>query len=125
MKNIGIALLAATIAHAAVSASSGRERQPPQAEWKTLAESIPIGTEVRIRVADGKSAVVVLMVVDDEGLVVQPATRIPEPPRRVPYDQLRQLEIAPKKRTSLSHAAGTGAGIGAATFLYVLLRLAM
>src|SRR5262245_25089020 len=118
MRNIAIALVAAMLGHAAVASAAETGHQTTASEWKALADRIPIGTEVRIRVGGEHLFVAVLMVVDDEGVVVQPATRIPEPPRRVLFDQLNQLELAPQKRTSLHHAAGTGAGIGAATFLF-------
>ena len=97
------------------------ERSP--AYWYSYAEKLPIGATVRIRTLDGKRHTAVLSLVDRDGITVEMRSRVPEPARRFPYDQIQQLELK-GNGASIAKAAAVGAGIGAGTFMVLLAMLA-
>lgn len=98
------------------------ERSP--AYWYAYAEKLPIGAMVRVRTRDGKRHTVVLAVVDRDGITVESKSRVPEPARRFPYDQIEQLELKGNNGASMAKAAAVGAAIGAGTFVTLLALLA-
>ena len=88
--------------------------------WRSVAEKVPIGSVVKVRLVSRERLTGILFLVDDRGLTVKPRTRIPEPARRITYDQIDDL----RRDTSQSRfgkAAAIGAGIGAACFGAILL----
>jgi hypothetical protein len=91
--------------------------------WFAYASKLPIGSTIRVRTLDGKRLTAVLAVVDEESIILEARTRIPEPPRRIPFDQLEQLELQ-QKGSSVGKSIAAGAAVGAGTFLGVLLILA-
>jgi hypothetical protein len=101
--------------------SSAVPRSPEY--WLAYAAKLPIGSTVRVRTSDGKRLTAVLAIVDTESITLEPRTRIPEPPRRIPFDQLQQLELKPNG-SSLGKSIAAGAAVGAGTFFGVLLILA-
>lgn len=92
--------------------------------WYSYAEKLPIGATVRLRTTDGKRHTAILTVVDPDGITVESRSRIPEPARRVTYDQIRQLELKTANGASMAKAAAVGAAIGAGTFVGLLALLA-
>lgn len=97
------------------------ERSPGY--WYSYAEKLPIGATVRLRTTDGKRHTAVLALVDRDGITVELKSRIPEPARRVPFDQIQQLELK-TNGASMAKAAAVGAAIGAGTFIGMLALLA-
>jgi hypothetical protein len=97
------------------------ERSPDY--WYSYAEKLPIGATVRMRTTDGKRHTVVLALVDRDGITVERKSRIPEPARRISYDQIQQLELK-TNGSSMAKAAAVGSAIGAGTFLGLLMLLA-
>jgi hypothetical protein len=93
------------------------------AEWRRVVDHLTIGSNIKVRTADGEQLTAVLMVVANDGVVVAPKTRVPEPPRFIAYGRIAQLDPVVQKTRSFGHAAATGAGVGAAAFLVVLLGL--
>ena len=93
------------------------------AYWYAYAEKLPVGATVRLRTMDGKRYTAVLSHVDRDGITVEMKTRIPEPARRFPYDQIQQLELK-GNGASMAKAAAVGAAIGAGTFITLLALLA-
>ena len=87
--------------------------------WRAQLEQIPIGAVVKLRTADGERMKAVLLAKDDQGIVVKPATRIPEPSRRFSYGQLYGLERY-EDHVSTGKYVGIGAAIGAAVMLLLL-----
>lgn len=98
------------------------DRSP--AYWYAYAEKLPIGATVRIRTRDGKRHTAVLAVVDRDGITVESKSRVPEPARRFPYEQIEQLEPKGNNGASMAKAAALGAAIGAGTFVTLLALLA-
>ena len=100
-----------------------RDAQDMREYWSIYASKLPIGATVTVRTSDGKRQTAVLAVVNSEGIMLQPKGRIPEPPRRVSFDRLEQLELK-KNGAGLAKAVAIGAGVGAGTFVGLLLLLA-
>jgi hypothetical protein len=96
------------------------ERTP--AYWYAYADKLPIGATVRVRTTDGKRHTAVLSLVDRDGITVEMKTRVPEPARRFPYDQIQQLELK-GKGASMAKAAAVGGAIGAGTFMVLMAML--
>ena len=97
------------------------ERTP--AYWFSYAEKLPIGATVRVRTTDGTRRTAVLALVDRDGITVELKSRIPEPARRISYDQIQQLELK-TNGSNIAKAAAVGSAIGAGTFLGLLALLA-
>jgi hypothetical protein len=90
--------------------------------WKARAAQIPIGATVKLRTNDGHRIRAVLMAVDESGILVKPATRVPEPSRRVPFDSLDGLDRF-EDHVSFPKYIGIGAAIAGSVFLMLLLGL--
>lgn len=88
--------------------------------WVRYAERLPIGSTVRVRTIDGRRMTAVLAIVDDTGITLEPKTRVPEPPRHIPFGQLRQLELK-QNGSSVAKTVAIGVGVGASTFFGILL----
>jgi len=80
--------------------------------WRQVAGKVPIGSVVKVRTVSRESLKGVLFAVDDTGIIVKPKTRVPEPARRVTFDQIDDLRIT-NSRGDLGKAAGIGAALGA------------
>jgi hypothetical protein len=87
--------------------------------WKARAGQIPIGATVKLRTNDGHSMRAVLMAVDESGILVKPATRVPEPSRHLPFDRLEALDRF-EDRVSFPKHIATGAAIAGSLFLMLL-----
>lgn len=93
------------------------ERSPEY--WYSYAAKLPIGSTVDVRTADGKRQTAVLAIVDQEGVTLEPRTRVPEPARRIRYQDIEQLTLK-KNGGNVAKAVAIGAGVGAGTFLGLL-----
>src|SRR5919106_1671346 len=87
--------------------------------WYAYAAKLPIGATVDVRTADSKRRSAILAIVDPEGITLESKTRIPEPPRRLRYEDIDQLALK-KNGGSVAKAVAIGAGVGAGTFLGLL-----
>jgi hypothetical protein len=132
MKRIISAFLAAalTVSSTSIAAQSSSNAPPAVSRvartasyWMDYVGRLPIGSTVRVRTTDGKRTTAVLAIVDDTGITLEQKTRIPEPPRHVPYDQLDQLELK-QNGSSVGKAVAIGAAVGVGTFLGILAILA-
>jgi len=92
---------------------------PSLSLWRARAEQIPIGATVKLRTSAGERLTAVLLAVDDSGIVVKPATRIPARSRRLPYATLNRLDRH-EDRVSFGKYIGVGAAIGGALFLWLI-----
>jgi hypothetical protein len=108
------------VAPALVFAEQGTVVERTPGYWYSYAEKLPIGATVRLRTTDGRRHTAILTVVDRDGITVESRSRIPEPARRVTYDQIRQLELKTANGASMAKAAAVGAAIGAGTFFGLL-----
>jgi hypothetical protein len=101
-------MITAVLASAVVADAQTRDY------WIQYAGKLPIGSTVRVRTNDGKRTTAVLAIVDDTGITISPKTRVPEPPRHIPFDQLAQIEIKQQgigagKAVAIGVASGVGA----------------
>lgn len=95
-------------------------RETPDARVaRTQVEQIPIGATVTLRTRDGERLKAVLFSADETGVRVKPATRVPEPSRRIAYDQIERIERK-RDHVSVGKYAGIGSAIGAAALLLLL-----
>ena len=97
------ALIVFLAAHSAVAQTSSDV-------WKSFAERVDVGTELNVRLNDGRRFRATLVGVRDNAMLVQPKTRIPVPIQAVPYEDVIQIE-----RTRRGIGAGKAVAIGAAT----------
>ena len=112
-------VLMCLLAPGTASAGQGTVVERSPGYWYSYAEKLPIGATVRIRTTDGKRHTAVLALVDRDGITVELKSRIPEPARRISYDQIQQLELK-TNGSSIAKAAAVGSAIGAGTFLGLL-----
>jgi hypothetical protein len=120
---ISSVVLFCLIAPGAALAGQGVVVERTPAYWYSYAEKLPIGATVRVRTSDGRRHTAVLAVVDRDGITVERKSRVPEPARRISYDDILQLELK-TNGTSMAKAAAVGSAIGAGTFVGLLMLLA-
>ena len=104
-------------AHMAVSA-------PEPSTLADYAQRIPIGSRVRVELADGHRVRGTLMKADAASVVVSPATRIPEPPIEVAIGTVRRIELDQSSNMAKSIVIGAATGV-AATFGVLFLLFAL
>ena len=78
--------------------------------WKIFVERVDVGTELNVRLSDGRRIRATLIGVRDDAVLLQPKTRIPVSIQAVPYDAIVRME--PRKA---GHSAGKAVAIGVAT----------
>lgn len=119
MKRMIVLIVAGVLIVSAVSA--GAQTTPNY--WMDYTSKLPIGSTVRVRTTDGQRITGVLTIVNDTGITVQAKTRVPEPPRHVPFEQLAQVELK-TGGSSVGKAVGIGVAVGVGSFLGMLAILA-
>jgi hypothetical protein len=91
-------------------AVQGVTAQTASDAWKTFVERVDVGTELNVRLTDGRRIRATLIGVRDDAVLLQPKTRIPVAIQAVPYDAIVRME--PRKA---GHSAGQAVAIGVAT----------
>lgn len=96
-----------------------------QAQTSTLAgefvSKLPIGTNTKLRLEDGRKIKATLISVESDAIVVRLNTRLPEPPLRIELSRIVDADIDRGANLGRSIAAGTAAGAGAALGVFFLL----
>lgn len=121
---LSLTLLTPACATAPPAGSRGSQPSGPAPDRAMLAaylKRLPIGSRVNVRLVAGPAVHGTLMNTADEGIVVQPRTRIPEPPTAIPIEQIRAVEI--DNGGSLGKAVGIGAAAGAGAAFGVFLLI--
>ena len=108
-----VLLVLGALAHATVAGAQDIEL------WRARAGQIPIGATVKLRTLDGARMKAVLMAVDESGILVKPATRLPEPSRHLSFNSLDALDRF-EDRVSFPKYIGLGAAISGTVFLILL-----
>ena len=98
---------------AAAAAQVGQEA----ADWRKVAEAIPLGARVRVQTNDGRRIAGTLMRVDDTSVLVKRSTRLPEPAVAVTFASIGNLERDQAKGFHLGKALAIGAATGAGIIL--------
>ena len=78
--------------------------------WRSFAERVDVGTELNVRLNDGRRMRATLVGVRADAVLLQPKTRIPVSIQAVPYDAIVRME--PGKA---GHSTGKAVAIGVAT----------
>lgn len=109
----------------APSAFAAQARPPRVADDPALirrfVEQLPIGSHLTIVETSGAKSTVLLMAVDQQGIVVRAKTRIPEPARTVSFDRLARVE--PANKHDFAKGFWIGTAVGAGSFFLFLLSL--
>jgi hypothetical protein len=77
--------------------------------WRSFAERVDVGTELNVRLNDGRRMRATLVGVRADAILLQPKTRIPVSIQAVPYDAIVGME------RKAGHSAGKAVAIGVAT----------
>jgi len=98
--------------------------QEPVDVWRNYASQLTVGTRVDVTPAGSDGFTALLVAVDSSGILVKPATRVPEPVRHIAFERLETLALhdgpAPGARVGATLA---GVGAGAATYIVTLMLL--
>lgn len=113
MRAIAIAILITLVAGMMPASAHAQEIMI----WRKVAETIPLGSKVKIRTIEGKSVKGTLMRVDDTSVMVKKDTRKPEPGVVVPYDLVSDIERDHGGGMSWGKALAIGAATGAGVIL--------
>jgi hypothetical protein len=85
--------------------------------WRKVAESIPLGTKVKVQTFEGRRFAGTLMRVDSGQILLKRNTRRPEPAVSVSFDEMSKLERDTKNGSNLAKAAVIGLAAGAGVIL--------
>ena len=112
-------------AEAALAAKADQTAVSQEADaWRKVAESIPLGSKVKVQTCEGKRINGTLMRVDGNQILVKRNTRRPEPAVTVMFDDMSKLERDQHGGSNLAKAAviglATGAGVIFSLFLIAL-----
>jgi hypothetical protein len=88
-----------------------------------FAQTLPLGGAVLVDRRQGKRVSGILLKATADHLVVQPRTRLPEPPKEIPMTDILRIQPQSANGRSLGKAAGIGAAAGAGAALGVFLIL--
>ena len=88
-------------------------------------QRLPVGSRVRIERTTGRTIHGTLIAADSGVVVVQRATRIPEPPLSVPLGDVARIEVEERSNLARAIIIGTAAGAGAALGVFLLLAAAL
>jgi hypothetical protein len=113
MKIIAVALITSLIALAAPRSVFAQETEP----WRRVAESISLGTKVKVQTIEGKRVSGTLMRVDTTSLMLKKNTRLPEAAVVVPFDVVSNIEKDTGGHVNVAKAILIGAGVGAGALL--------
>jgi hypothetical protein len=91
-------------------AARGVTAQTPPDIWRSFVERMDVGTELNVRLNDGRHLRATLVAVRSDAMLLQPKTRVPVPIQAVPYEEISRLE-----RTKASAGVGKAVAIGVAT----------
>lgn len=90
---------------------------------RTYVERIPAGSRVRVSLQDGSRLRGTLMLVEGNALVIRERKRRPEPPVRLPFTEIVDVELD-QNGGSMARAVAIGAAVGASAALGVIAFLA-
>ena len=104
--------------------ATGQSRTQERELLAEYVQKLPVGSRVRVHLRDGHRERGTLMDATAQRLVIQPRTRIPEPPREIPLDRVLGVELENGNGSSVGRAIGIGIAAGAGAVLGVMLLLA-
>jgi hypothetical protein len=102
--------------------STSAQSQSQGEVWRSFAQTMPVGTELTVKLRSGQRFRATLIVARDADALLQPKTRVPVPVQAVAYDTILLLEKH-ENRSGAGKAAAIGVAAGAGAFLAMLLVL--
>jgi len=84
---------------------------------RQMANSIGIGTRVKVQTKAGKRMTATLMAITDEAVVVKRDSRVPEPAVEVPFADIARLQRQERGGITVGKAIGIGLAAGAGAIL--------
>ena len=88
------------------------------ASWRKVAETVPLGSKVKVQTFEGKRVKGTLMHVDASGVTIKRNTRLPEAGVLVTYDAIANIE-RDHGGMNWAKALGIGAAAGAGAILTI------
>jgi hypothetical protein len=86
-------------------------------------QRLPAGSRVRAVLADGQTLHGTLMRATDTTLVLQPRTRVPEPPIQLAIEKVASVELEPASSTGKAIAVGIVSGAAGTLAVFLVLAL--
>jgi hypothetical protein len=121
MRLVALALIASLALPACSARAPVRTAPAHDADlWRRFARDLPAGSPIDIHTTSNGRMAGTLIAVDDTALVLDPATRIREPLRRIAFDGIDRITLRSQGLT-LGKAAAVGAGVGAGAFMGLML----
>jgi hypothetical protein len=94
--------------------AAGSSAQAAADTWRSFAERVEVGTELNVRLTDGRRVRATLIGVRQDAVLLQPRTRVPVPVQAVSYNDIVRLERRGKGiGTGKAVAIGVATGVGA------------
>jgi hypothetical protein len=87
--------------------------------WRSFAERIAVGSELNVRLTDGRRVRATLVGVRADAVLLQPKTRIPVPVQAIPYEEIVRMEPR-KPGAGAGKAVAIGVATGVGTFFGIL-----
>jgi hypothetical protein len=119
MSVIAVRRILAVVVIVVMFVPSGAAAQALDDVWRRFAEKVDVGTELNVRLRDGKRFRATLVGAREEALLLQPKTRVPVPVHAVPYDAIASLERRQQGGIGAAKAAAIGVATGAGAFLAI------
>ena len=116
MRSTALVLMATMLA-LGVDTAWAQGAQVEAVAWQKVADAIPLGSKVKVQLADGKRVSGTLMRVDGTEILVKRHTRRPEPAIAIAFDDVSRLERDHGNGASLGKAIGIGLATGAGVIL--------
>ena len=88
--------------------------------WRKVAETIPLGTKVKVQTFEGKRVTGTLMRVDAKEILIKKNTRRPEPAVSIVFDDISKIE---RSKEGNGSGVGKAVAIGLATGGTVILSM--
>ena len=88
--------------------------------WRAFAQSLDVGQTVAVRLKNGQRFKATLLQASDEAMTLQPKTRVPVPPQRVPFAEVEAMEVQKGGGIGVGKALAIGIASGVGTFLGML-----
>jgi hypothetical protein len=113
--------LLALLVIAALAAPGAASAQVGPDVWRGFLEKVDPGTELTVRLMEGKRFRAVLVGVRPDAVLLQPKTRITVPVQAVPYREIASLERRqPGSGMGAAKAAGIGVASGVGVFFAIM-----
>lgn len=120
MRTIAIALVTTLLAGSSAASAS----QPETASWREVAQTIPLGSKVKVHTLKGQRMSGTLMSVAGDGVLLKKNTRRSEPAVSVPFTDIDRLERDQGNGLSIGKAVAVGLATGAG-FMATLILFAL